>query len=501
MQGSDTRVKMDTIHDKYSMGGGDGGRWGKEGLHGRPAADQQLSYTARIDRGPLSEVHGANRVVQKFKFPDPNQPKVRGQKNESIAKEHDFVFSPIVEFDHTEKEMFELMNIRIVIYSMNGIMCEKEPVKKKRFGRKDGATTVGTPIGSASKGGIVDISTSSISSGDVLSWSEADYLESQSIPTTAVISCQKNAISSKSAINTFLPSIPLQRPIATFVNKVRYMATWTSEQTPLQKDFGENDLSSFQIIRCMKQAVFVPGVGAGSNYVHETIELGINLSRGTEMVPLGTASLIIGGEEEGEVCINIPAKPIAFKNTKFFKKKNKYGYFLNDPIRRYYLDENASIKVGIQVVPEATLRFAKEKEKLKIKKENEFRQHLVDDEELKFLLHQMGNDNLNRAEKILFKNLPLEQCKSGLLQQNKTQNQQRNSHFPDFFCGAINIPTFCVPSPFARTQNDPEIPTVIHAVPDIDNLVIGSMLSSVSESTDGSEAASKSPQLYSYSGF
>lgn len=480
---SEVRGMVDTMHDKYNIGGGDGDLWENDTFYGRLVAIQPLACINRIDREPLAEFVGG----QQNTFPDSKQQQVPRQDKETKTSECNFVLSPIVDFEYTEKEMFELMNIRIVVYSLNGLMCEKEPGKKKRFGRKDGAT-VGTPGRSAGKGGTVACSTSSISSGDIISWSEVDCLESQSIPTTAVVSCQKNAISSKTAIQTFLPSMPLQRPVATFVNKVRYTAAWTSERSHLQKDFGEIELSTFKIIRCMKQAIFVPGVGVGSNYVHETVELGINLSRGTEMIPLGTASLIIGGEEEGEVCMNVPAKPIAFNNKKFLKKKNKYGYFINDPMRRYYLDENAFIKVGVQVIPESMLRFAKKKEELKMKKENEVKQQLVEDEDVKFLLKQRGNDNLNRAEKIQLKNLRLDECKKALLQPKETQNKQRNSNFPDFFCGAINMPAFW---DFARTQNDPEIPTVIHAGPDLDNLAIGSLFSSVSESTDGSEAEGK----------
>jgi hypothetical protein len=487
---------MDPLHDKYNMDGHDGYQWENEVLYGRPAADQPLASITRNDRDSLAEFRGGHCGVQQHGFRHSTPRKDRGQVEDLNARAPSSIMSPIVHFDHTEKEMFELMNIRIVVYSLNGVMCEKEPVKKKRFGRKDGAM-YGTPVGSSGKGGTMGLSTSSISSGDVFSLTETDYLESQSIPTTAVVSCQKNAISSKTAIETFLPSLPLQRPVATFVNKVRYVASWTSERSFLQKDFGAIDLSSFKIIRCMKLAAFTPGVGVGSNYVHETIELGINLTRGTEMIPLGTASLIVGGDEEGEVHMNVPAKPITFKNKKFLKKKNKYGFFFNDPLRRYYLDENASIKVGVQVIPEATLRFAKEKERKKVKKDDEVRQ-ILDDDDLKFLLRKMGNENLNRAEKIQFKNLPLDECKrSPLFQHKETQNKQRKSHFPDFLCGAMTIPTFCVSTPFARTQNDPEVPTVIHAGTDLDNLAITSLISSVSESTDGSEAEGKSSSIFS----
>jgi hypothetical protein len=458
-----------------------------EASHGHAPAIQSPTSMKRIDREPLCEVKGAHRGRQIYTF---DQGRVSGHGRDLKTGDH-IGFSPTSHFDDAEKEVFELMNIRIVVYGLTGVMCEKELVKKKRFGKKENAVSA-MPGSVPGNTGAMGPSTSSISSADVLSLNEIDCLENQSIPTTAVVSCQKNAISSQTALETFLPSMPLHRPVAAFVNKVRYVASWPSEQSSLRIDDGV-DLSSFKVIRCMKQAVFIPGAGVGSNYVHETIELGINLSRGTEMIRLGTASLIVGGEEEGEVSMNVPAKPFATKSKKFTKKKNKYGYFSNDPLRRYYLDENAAVRVGVQVIPETTLRFANEKEKLK--KESELRQ-LLEDDELKSLLLQMGNENLNRAEKIQFKSLPLDDCKmSPDLHQEDAQNKQEKSPFPDIFCGAMSMPSFCVPGRFSRSQNEPEIPMEIQAGIDLDNFAIKTLISSVSESTDGSENDGKTPQL------
>lgn len=481
--GGQTVDMMNLSHDKYIFFPQNGNQLGNEALNRNAAVGQSPASMKRLDREPLTEVVGADSGTHHYTF-DSSQRRIRGHGGDLTTGDYKIGFLPAVHFDETAKEMFELMNIRIVVYGLTGVMCEKESVKKKLFGRKEFSPS-GTSAGNSGKAGTMGPSTSSISSGDVLCMNDTDYLENQSIPTTAVVSCQKNAISSQTALETFLPSMPIQRPVAVFVNKVRYVASWPSEQSSLHKDDSAIERSSFKIIRCMKQAVFVPGVGVGSNYVHETIELGINLSRGTEMLRLGSASLVVGGEEEGEVYMNVPAKPNILKNKKFTKKKNKYGFFANDPTRRYYLDENASIRVGVQVVPETTLRFAKEKDKLK--KENELRQ-ILDDDNLKFLLLQMGNENLIRAEKTQFRSPPLDNGNiSPILHQNNTQNTQRKSPFPDIFCGAIAMPAFCVTSPFTKTQNEPEIPMEIHANIDLDNLAIASFISSVSESTDESE--------------
>ena len=157
--------------------------------------------------------------------------------------------------------------------------------------------------------------------------------------------------------------------MAISLNKVRYDAAWPSEQSILNQDEGSLERSAFVVTRFMKQSAFIPGIGAGSNYCHETLELGINMSRGTELIRLGTALVAINGEEEGEVKMNIPTTPTTFEKKKLKKKKNKYGYFSNDSSRRFYLDKNSILKIGVQVIPEEAIRFAREKDEKRSKKE------------------------------------------------------------------------------------------------------------------------------------
>jgi hypothetical protein len=418
--------------------------------------------------------------------------------NSTISHQHQHqqhFSTSILEFVEPEKEKFDLMNVKIVIYGLNGLMCEKGPPKRRLFGRKySGMSVDASGKGSSSMG----FSGSSISSGDIFSTNEADCLDTNGVPTTAVVSCQKNAISSQTSLETFLPSMPIQRPVATFVNKVRYSASWPSEQSTLQQDDGAVDRSSFQIIRCMQQTSFVPGVGAGSNYSPETVELRINLSRGTELIRLGTASLVINGDEEGEVSMNIPAKPIPLNTKKLKKKKNKYGYFSEDPTRRYFLDDNATLRIGIQVIPEEAVRFVQEKEK--VKREHELNQILQQDD-LKELLRQMGNDNLDRTQRLEIKSLTADmfaaakECNKHqdpllIMHQDEYENAHPRSSFSDMFCGAVSMPkipaAFCVASPFMHHQDEPEIPLEIHTEQELDKFAITSIISSVSESTDGS---------------
>lgn len=67
----------------------------------------------------------------------------------------------------------------------------------------------------------------------------------------------------------------------------------------------------------------------GSNYVHETIELKVHLSRGTEILRLGTPAVVVNGEEEGERMIVVPVQPTEsmkkYGNKRLKSKSNKYG--------------------------------------------------------------------------------------------------------------------------------------------------------------------------------
>jgi hypothetical protein len=479
-----------TFGENYVIGGYQGNaEW--ENYLGRKRNDNTsktpeniaMAFRQSINREPFQEVTTA--ILQN------TEPLQQQQPPFGVMDEKDLIssFSPIIitEPEEPEKEKFELMNIKIVVYGLNGLMCEKDTVKKNRFGKKENITiTSGTNSG---KGGLSSSTASSITSGGdpFFSSIEAEILNNNSsVPTTAVISCQKNAISSQTPLVTYLPSLPLQRPAATFVNKVRYAASWPSEQSSLQREDNAMELSSFQIIRCMQQALFVPGAGIASNYIHETLQLGINVSRGTELINLGTASLVINGDEEGEILINIPARPIeldAKKRKKKKNKRNKYGYFSDDPYRRYFLDENATLKVGVQVIPEQTVRFAEEKDKAK--KVSGLTQ-LLQKDDVKELLRQMTSDNIEGIP-TLKKNFPDIPTKS-----SETANQESfvqktaKSLFPSLLCGAM--PSFCTANPFANKSHPTvsDVPMVIHANKSLDHLAITSILSSVSESTDGS---------------
>lgn len=378
-------------------------------------------------------------------------------------------------YDENQKDKFELMNIKIIVYGLTGLVCEEEPSKKKlKFSKKQmifPKTFARRDIKPLNSYDITDVDYNVESRGK----KALDI-------TTAVVSCQKNGASNDISFETFLPSLPLGNPVATSLNKVNYDAAWTSEQSILQQDDGAKDRSAFAVTRCMKQATFKPGVGARSNYCHQTIELAININRGTELIRLGTASIVVNGEEEGEVEMNVTTTPFLFKSKKLKKKKSKYGYFSNDSSKRFYLDKNSVLKVGVQVVPEDAMRFAREKEKKKEKNESVLNE-LLEQDQFKTLLEEMSNNDLN-GETMQNKGLlndQMEKDSDGI-----PEHRGRTNAFPPYvLCGSL--PTSWVPNFFNRPNTEPEIPKEVIANENFDQFVIRSLISSVSEMTDGSD--------------
>jgi hypothetical protein len=386
---------------------------------------------------------------------------------------------PSQNYDEKQNDRFELMNVRIVVYGLTGLVCEEEPKRKQKFGKK--GTIVRAAIGIARKD-IKPLGPSNATNEQ----SDTEATRKKNFDTTtAVVSCHKDGTSNDISFETFLPSVPLGNPIATSLNKFSYAASWPSNQLVLEHDEGAKDRSSFAVTRCMKQASFIPGIGARPNYCHETIELGINISRGTELIRLGTALIVIDGEEEGEVEMNVSTTPLEFNSKKLKKKKNKYGYFSNDPSTRFSLEKNSVLKVGVQAIPEEAMRFAREKEKKRKKNETQLNE-LLEQDEFQTILREMSNDNLGR-ERRQNKSLPLSQ-QMAVDSRKEGRGGTMNLSFPGILCGSCgSIPSAWVPNFFKRPENEPNIPNEIFADDNVDQFLIHSLLSSVSEATDGSD--------------
>eukprot|EP00751_Fragilariopsis_kerguelensis_P031212 CAMPEP_0170915984 /NCGR_PEP_ID=MMETSP0735-20130129/6526_1 /TAXON_ID=186038 /ORGANISM="Fragilariopsis kerguelensis, Strain L26-C5" /LENGTH=463 /DNA_ID=CAMNT_0011314003 /DNA_START=69 /DNA_END=1461 /DNA_ORIENTATION=+ len=395
------------------------------------------------------------------------------------------VASSAKRYDENDTDEFELMNVKIIVYGLIGLAYVISPVKRQRFGSKK-------EISSPAKGVIGKGSNRIVSTfvTDVKSVTKENSEKDLGL-TIASYHVEKCGISNQISLEKFLPSLPLGRLTDTRSNKVRCAASWPSEQSALQlqQADGAMERSAFEITRCMKQNSFVAGIGARSNFCHETIELGINISRGTELIRLGTALVVFNGEEEGEILMNIPTTPLLLNNKKLKKKKNKYGYFSNDSSRRYYLDDNSILKVGVQVIPEEAMRVAREKDKERIKEKNKMND-LLEQDKLKNLVQNMSDNKNLDHEGIQIKSLHIAAggtagTSNGIIPEKEKSSQ---TYFPDIFCGSmpVTVPTSWVSNFFRRSQNEPEIPIEITTTNNIDQMAISSIMSSISESVDGS---------------
>ena len=207
----------------------------------------------------------------------------------------------------------------------------------------------------------------------------------------------------------------------------------------------------------MKESNF----GPGGKYEHETVEVLISLCRGTELIRIGSAHLVLSGEEEGEVKMNLPTKQLERKTASKQKlkakprKANKYGYFSNDFSRRYFLNENATLRVGVRVVSQ------KEQER----KENELKEIFRRTDKLKEQVFEMRPGDKNTT--------------------NQPSKKEETATSKSLFSN------FCSTSLCAQPASDyiptEDIPMEIDTNQDLAHLGVMSIISSVSESTEGSD--------------
>ena len=202
------------------------------------------------------------------------------------------------------------------------------------------------------------------------------------LPVTAIVSFLKN-VSSCQTIATHLPSLPIGAPSYSERSKeYNFIARW-----PVDFDPDGDALSTLKISRLMRRD-FIPieHYAADSNdlklgFVAEEIELVISLMQGSEMLTLGKANLVITGEENQEMVVDLPvnnmkshekenkeklrqrspspfrrsASPFRRNTTKQATKNSKAlkrVSFTGDPKKRYRLSEHAVVRVQVQVIPQ-----------------------------------------------------------------------------------------------------------------------------------------------------
>mmetsp|Transcript_4286 Transcript_4286/g.6687 ORF Transcript_4286/g.6687 Transcript_4286/m.6687 type:complete len:510 (+) Transcript_4286:79-1608(+) len=312
-----------------------------------------------------------------------NMPKFETQSLKSLNDES----------NNMKSNEFELMHIKITLLGLSGVLIENHvaadssirtsPLNKKKFNLRRRRTIT---IPSAEE---------SVQS----SFTRVDEnIKDNNNSFYAVISHNRNFSGHSVSIESHLPSMPFEHAAKLVGVPSRYNAEWPANNvTPLLDEKSTNillDGSSFSMQRSMRRESFNYQKTASSknvnNFIHETLDLRIQLKHGSEMIPLGIASFVVTGEEDCPVKMNIPAKPIKIRKNKMVqvegkniplqtmpnggvgksrKRRLREQRKLNKKIGELptfsiakgttgTLDENASLRISVQAIPLASLKEA-----------------------------------------------------------------------------------------------------------------------------------------------
>ena len=357
-----------------------GGRYGKHPLDA--LASSKAMVGRNINTPPLVILHHNNRVETSdhvaAKQPEMTSERSTAASTTDISDLHHPSF-----FEAGESE-FELMHVKVTVLGLSGILSERKQKKSSSSSSTlKAATSTNNVVSPLAKdvrnsyGEESTIHTNDHASNDTTTLSEKD-----NTPTTAVLTYQRNVSNSSTAIASHLPSIPLGMPTSSFGFVNRYQASWAADAAIpfLNDEENVGEQSTFTLLRVMMREPFHPDdTRTGTNissFVHETIDLRINLAKGNELIPLGVATLVISGDEEGQVMMSVPAKSVRVKKgktilveaerrtpktrrpTMFRRKIPARPSFGSDSQRKYALDENATLRVLVQAIPHGTLKAA-----------------------------------------------------------------------------------------------------------------------------------------------
>ena len=286
-----------------------------------------------------------------------------------------------------------MMDVSVTILGLSGITSEAVKTKKNNNRSKSNGSGMN---GSSSHGGPPRSRSGSRNTIGASS-SSGEYSDSD-IPVTAVASFFKNVTSNKTSIGTHLPSLALGMPTSSFGNTSRYMASWPSPASASSRPTtigggigggGGIGNASFKFSRVMRRHAvdgswdgeddIAEGAGGGNGvFTHETMDVLVGLARGSDMIPLGVATLVITGEEMGEVQVNLPVKTgsdalasmmnaVNLRKKKGGKKGNKSkmfqalakgaknskkgAFFKVAPGARYRLDDTAALRLVVKAQP------------------------------------------------------------------------------------------------------------------------------------------------------
>ncbi len=233
-----------------------------------------------------------------------------------------------------------MMDISISVLGLTGIVMQDKGRKKKN--KKTRKSTIG------------ETTSTSYSTED-----------EDAFPVKAVASFFKQVNSNHTAIASHLPSLTI-RPIPNTDGeddgKVRFNATWPTDFDPMG-----NELSTFKCSRMMQ-------IETESQYnikkqyrqthtplmIPERLQLTIGLTRGSEMLSIGSATVVVTGEEAQDVQVNVPISlekkekddiNVSKKLKKKSAKSIKPVAFEKEPQKKYSLHSNACLKLLLRATP------------------------------------------------------------------------------------------------------------------------------------------------------
>lgn len=174
-------------------------------------------------------------------------------------------------------------------------------------------------------------------------------------PTFAIISYYKKVVSTGSAVKTNMLSLPLVKSSSSIGKRERYYAKFTEDDEP----------QSFNLSACMRR-----NSNYKSGYEPRELDFEISLMRGSEVMKLGTSTLVLHGNESGSIQL-IPAgttktvtntlrkamianKPSKTSVSSVTTAGTRTVSFSNDPTRKYTL-QRSILRVTVFIKGEETV--------------------------------------------------------------------------------------------------------------------------------------------------
>ena len=309
---------------------------------GRATTNLRINTKDRVNsrhRGPLS--------VEKCLQSSPSS-----TQQSKIQSDKQAVLNTFVE------DRYELIEIQLTIYNFSGVCGAREKRIRKKRSTSTASALRGSKLLPFVNGGTGRFHVPSVSE----SAESMEGPKEDGVPITAVVSCHRNAISSTTTLETYLPSLPLVPASLTGPGCFRYQASWVHKNLSRQGPLN-TEACTFKILRAMKREGYRPGLNIEEvyNYAPETIHLNVHLGHRQDLIPLGVASVAVTGEEEIESILNVPVKLQATSTSNLASGRRHHSkrsrmnqtkpFFPHDAGWIYSLADNATLRVGIRTLP------------------------------------------------------------------------------------------------------------------------------------------------------